>query len=50
VVPAHGTLTTETEWANELHPKDPGFHKVALEFRDAVQPHLASLFAETQAA
>jgi hypothetical protein len=40
VVPTHGTLTTEPEWANELHPKDPGFHKFALKFRDALQPHL----------
>src|SRR4029077_19424809 len=37
VVPTHNTLTREDEWANELHPKDPGFLKVATKFRDALQ-------------
>jgi hypothetical protein len=36
VVPMQDTLTP-SEWANELHPKDPGFHKIALKFRDALQ-------------
>lgn len=37
VVPTHETLKTEAEWANELHPKDPGFKKIAIKFQRALQ-------------
>lgn len=40
VVPTHDTLQSVDEWANELHPKNPGFLKIALKFRDKLQPHL----------
>jgi hypothetical protein len=37
VVPTHKTLLTEPECANELHPKDPGFHKIAERFQTVLQ-------------
>ena len=37
IVPTHHTLLTEPEWANELHPKDPGFKKIAERFQSALQ-------------
>jgi len=40
VVPTHKTLLTEPEWANELHPKDPGFGLIARKFRDVLQQRL----------
>jgi hypothetical protein len=42
VVPTQNTLTRENEWANELHPKDPGFGLIAEKFRDALQQHLGA--------
>jgi hypothetical protein len=37
VVSTHGTLQSEDEWANELHPKDPGFLKIARKFQELLQ-------------
>jgi hypothetical protein len=37
IVPTHRTLLTEREWANELHPRDPGFHKIAEKFQKVLQ-------------
>jgi hypothetical protein len=37
IVPTHGTLQTKEEWANELHPKDPGFKEIAEKFKTALQ-------------
>ena len=42
IVPTHRTLLTEPEWANELHPKDPGFGLVARKFRDVLQHQLGA--------
>jgi hypothetical protein len=33
VVPTHEKLKDKEEWDNELHPKDPGFLKIARKFR-----------------
>jgi hypothetical protein len=40
VVPTHGTLNTQEEWANELHPKNPGFQKIAEKFQTVLQERL----------
>ncbi len=40
IVPTHGTLKTANEWANELHPKDPGFHRIAERFQTVLQERL----------
>lgn len=37
IVPTHGTLHTQDEWANELHPKDPGFGLIAQRFQRVLQ-------------
>lgn len=37
VVPTQGTLETEDEWANELHPKNPGFAKIADRFKQTIE-------------
>ena len=29
-----GTLPNQSDWANELHPKNPGFAAVALKFNN----------------
>jgi hypothetical protein len=42
VVPTHDTLHAESEWANELHPKDPGFLAIARKFQAVLQQHLGS--------
>ena len=42
LVPTHGTLLTENEWANELHPKDPGFLALARKFQTVLQQHLGA--------
>lgn len=36
VVPTQGTLKDE-EWANELHPKNPGFKKIAKRFVEEIE-------------
>lgn len=35
-----GTLKTRDEWANELHPKDPGFEKLADKINVVLHQHL----------
>jgi hypothetical protein len=35
-VRTQGTLNPKTEWANEVHPTEPGFAKIAARFRDAL--------------
>jgi hypothetical protein len=42
VVSTHDTLKDEEEWDNELHPKDPGFLKIALKFQAVLQQHLGA--------
>ncbi len=42
IVPTHKTLHTKEEWANELHPKNPGFGLIARKFKDVLQQHLGS--------
>jgi hypothetical protein len=42
IVPTHKTLLTEPEWANELHPKDPGFLGVARKFQAVLQERFGS--------
>jgi nitroreductase len=37
IVPTPGTLKTAAEWANELHPKDPGFGLIARKFQAVLQ-------------
>lgn len=37
VVETHGTLQTENEWHNELHPRNPGFRKIADLFANEIQ-------------
>ena len=37
VVPTHQTLLAEADWANELHPKDPGFHAIARKFKTVLE-------------
>lgn len=36
VVPTQGTLT-KNDWANELHPTNPGFKKIAMVFEQSIQ-------------
>ena len=42
IVPTQGTLKAEGEWANELHPEDPGFGLVARKFKDVLQKHFGA--------
>jgi hypothetical protein len=42
IVPTHDTLKQENEWANELHPKDPGFRLIACKFQAVLQQHLGA--------
>jgi hypothetical protein len=42
IVPTHDTLKKENEWANELHPKDPGFGLIAHKFQAVLQQHLGA--------
>jgi hypothetical protein len=42
LVPTHDTLKTEAEWADELHPKDPGFRLIAQKFQTVLQQHLGA--------
>jgi hypothetical protein len=42
IVPTHDTLHAEAEWANELHPKDPGFRAVARKFQAVLQQQLGT--------
>jgi hypothetical protein len=44
IVPTHQTLHTESEWANELHPKDPGFLAVARKFQAVLQERFGRNF------
>jgi hypothetical protein len=37
IVPTQGTLKTAAEWANELHPKNPGFGLIAQKFQRVLQ-------------
>jgi hypothetical protein len=37
VVPTQGTLTAETDWANELHPTRAGFGQMAAKFATALR-------------
>jgi len=39
-VDTRGTLLTDPEWANELHPRNPGFAKVADKIDAALQAHI----------
>jgi hypothetical protein len=40
VVPTHDTLKDKEEWDNELHPKDPGFLKIARKFQTVLEQQL----------
>jgi hypothetical protein len=42
LVETQGTLLTAKEWANELHPKPPGFKNIARKFADALNDLQAS--------
>jgi hypothetical protein len=42
LVPTHNTLLTESEWANELHPKNPGFLALARKFQAVLQQQLGA--------
>lgn len=42
LVPTHYTLSSASEWANELHPKDPGFLALARKFQTVLQQHLGA--------
>jgi hypothetical protein len=42
VVPTRDTLKDEEEWDNELHPKNPGFLKIARKFQAVLQQHLGA--------
>jgi len=39
-VDLRGTLNNRDEWANELHPKNPGFEKLADKFNLVLHQHL----------
>ena len=39
VVPTHGTLNSK-DWANELHPTNSGFKKIAKVFQKKIQTQM----------
>jgi hypothetical protein len=39
-VDTRGTLLVESDWANELHPRNPGFAKIADKIDAALQANL----------
>jgi len=39
-VDSRRTLLTEGEWANELHPRNPGFSKIADKIDAALQANI----------
>ena len=40
MVKTAGTLTSKSEWVNEIHPTRDGFGKIARKIADAMRPHL----------
>jgi len=38
LVPPNSTTDTTSDWANELHPTEPGFQKIAQKFLDTMRP------------
>ena len=38
LVPPNSTTDTTSDWANELHPTEPGFEKIAQKFLDTMRP------------